>query len=450
MLQLVHLLLATAAAYVFVRHAPLGRRERVLFVCGYFPCFEYAVVSRHYAAGALLLWLAAAGARSRRPALAVGAALALLCQTTVYGYILAVAFAAGWLLDRRRRRGELPPLAAGDAAAGLVLALAGAVAGLVQLAPAPGTSFAPSWRFHWDPALALRALGLPWRGMVPLPVPGLHFWNTNVLDRWRAVEAAAGVALLVLAAALLWRRRAALVAFGVGATGLVAFGYLKLMGQVRYDGHFWLLFAAALWLGGGLPREGAKAPCAMNPRSAFRRATSAPGSEGSGRRWRGGALLALLLVHLAAAVHASVMDLRHPFSNAAAAADRLRRQGLDRLPLLAHREPPASPVALALGRPLYFPSRGAFLTHPDWGPDRRDFSLPELRCAARGLARRAGQDVVLVLSHPIPPWPEVDPAGAALGAIVPSEDYHLYRLRRARLAATAAEAACAREAEGPR
>jgi hypothetical protein len=64
-MQLVHLLLAAAAAFVFARWAPLPRRERALFVFGYFPFYEYAVISRHYAAGALLVWLACAAPSCR-------------------------------------------------------------------------------------------------------------------------------------------------------------------------------------------------------------------------------------------------------------------------------------------------------------------------------------------------------------------------------------------------
>ena len=199
-MQLAHLVLAGGAAFVFARWAPLGRRERALFTLGYFPFYEYAVISRHYAAGAVLAWLACAAALSRRPALALGAALGLLCQTTVYGYILALAIGCGWLLDRWLRRRELAPLPRGEAAAGLVLALAGAVAGLVQLIPLPGTSFAPGWRFGWDPAQAGQVLRMPWRAFVPLPRLDLHFWNTNLLDAWPGLQTLAGLLMLALAA----------------------------------------------------------------------------------------------------------------------------------------------------------------------------------------------------------------------------------------------------------
>lgn len=419
-MQGLHLALAVAAAFAFVRWAPGSRRERALFVFGYFPFYEYAVISRHYVVGALLAWLACAAARSRRPALALGAVLGLLCQTTAYGYVLALALAGGWWLDRRLRRDEVPPLPRAEAAAGLGLALAGAAAGLVQLVPRPGTSFAPGWRLAWDPVHAEKVLATPWQAFVPLPRPELHFWNTNLLDAWPDLKALAGLLTLALAATLLWRRKVALATFCLGGAGLLAFGYVKLAGELRHQGHWWLLFVAALWLGGG---------------RAF-----------DSRSWRARVFLVLSIVHCGAAAFASWMDLRHPFSNGFATAELIRGEGLDRSPLLGHREPPAATVALALGRPLYSPSRQRFVFYPDWGPGQRELAPQEVRCVARALARRQASDVVLVLSWEPPPWEELTPAGSRLGAVVRSEDYRLYRLPYRLLGPTARAAQCPDEA----
>ena len=393
-MQLIHLLLAAGAVFAFARWAPFIRRERVLFLLGYLPFYEYAVISRHYAAGALLLWLACASAG--RPVL-LGLLLGLLCQTTVYGYILALAIAAGWLFGRRSRPG-LPAL---------ILFLIGAVAGIVQLIPRSGTSFAPAWRFDLNLDHAALVARLPWRAFVPLPDVGLHFWNTNVLDPWPWLQSLAGLLILGLAAALLWRRKTALATFCIGGIGLLAFSYVKYIGVLRHHGHWWLLFAAALWLGGGLQEDR--------------------------RSWRSRIFLALLLIHCAAGIYASVMDLRHPFSNGAATAELIRSEGLDRYPLFGHRETPSATVALALGRPLYAPSREVFATHTDYGPRQRELTPEEVRCAARELARREGRDVVLVMNWELPPWDEVEPIGSRTGAIEASEDYRLYWLRLGRL-----------------
>ena len=406
-MQWLHLLLATAAAWVFLYFAPLRRLQRVLFIAGYLPLYEYTVISRHYVVGLLCTWLACAAISSRRSAIWLGLFLGLLCQTTVFGYILAIAIGAGWLLDHSARgSGWL---------AGGALFLAGATAGLVQLIPAPGTTFAPWWRFGWDGEAAARVLAIPWRAFVPVPKPHLEFWNTNILDGAAPVETVLGVLILTLAAAMLWRSKAALTMFAVGASGLLAFAYLKFPGEMRHQGHIWILFIAALWLGGG-------------------------GSIV--QSWRGIVLAGLLAVHIGAALFASWMDLRHPFSNGAATAELLRQRGLDTYPLLAYREPPASAVALPLGKPMYFASRGVFTTYPDWGPQQRDVTMDELRCSARALAQRKRHDIVLVMNRQLPPWNEVSPSGETNGAIVASENYRLYVLALDRLAATATEANC--------
>ncbi len=416
-MQLLHLVLATAAAFVFARWAPLRRRERALFVLGYFPFFEYAVLSRSYSTEALLLWLACIAARSQRPALGLAVAAALLCQTTVYGWILAVALVCGWLVSRRLRRSEVAPVGVREAAGALAIFAAGAVAGVVQLMAPAGTKV-PGWRFAWQAVAAIRPATMPWLAFVPVPRLQLHFWNTNVLDPWRALQVAAGILTLALAFALLWRSKAAVVTFAVGAAGLLAFSYLYFQGVMRHHGNLWLLFMAALWLGGGA------------------------GIRDEPRSWRAKVLFALLVIHCTAAAYASWMDLRHPFSNGAATAELIRSRGLDRYPLLGHREPPAATVALYLGRPLYAPSRQVFTTHPDWSPRQRELAEPEVRCAARQLAEREGRDVVLVINRELPAWEELEPLGARTGAIERSEDYHLYRLVHGRLAATAPAAAC--------
>jgi hypothetical protein len=251
---------------------------------------------------------------------------------------------------------------------------------------------------------------------VPLPWPGLNFWNTNLFDAWPGLQALGGLLMLALAAALLWRQKVALVSFGLGAAGILVFGYVKFIGALRHEGHLWLLLAAALWLGGVWQEER--------------------------RSWRTRVFLALLILHCAAAAYASWMDLRDPFSNGAATAELIRSEGLDRYPLLGHREPAAATVALFLGRPLYAPSRHAFVTYPDWGPEQRELSDQEVRCAARDLAQREGEDIVLVMTRQLPPWEELEADGARVGAIVHSEDYYLYWLRHDRLAATARAAQC--------
>ncbi|MBI2214091.1 MAG: hypothetical protein HYU52_10630 [Acidobacteria bacterium] len=417
-MQFLHLAVATGATFVLARWAPFTRLERVLLLLGYFTFYEYAVISRHYVVGMLLLWLACIFASRRQSAIGVGIALGLACQTTVYAFIVAIAILCGWMLDRRLRRSELEPLSRRDVAIGLTMGIAGAIAGLVQLIPSAGTSFAPGWKLAWNAELALKVLRIPWRVFMPLPRLQMSGWNLNMFDAWPLVEAAGGAALLLITIAMLARRKVALATFSIGAAGLLAFGYAKFVGEMRHGGHLVLLFVAAIWLAGGLE------------------------SRAETISWRSYVFKAMLVLQCLAAMSASWVDLRHPFSTAPLAVALLRREGLDRLPLLGHREPPAASIALALGRPLFAPSRGIYAKYPDWGPTQREMGNPQLRCVARALARRETQDIALVINRALPEWGELDAAGSVSGSICRSEDYHLYRLRYDRLDATESLAQC--------
>jgi hypothetical protein len=65
-MQALHLLLAAGTVWLFARFAPFSRRVRALFAFGYFPLYEYGVISRNYAIGALFL-VAVCALRAARP-----------------------------------------------------------------------------------------------------------------------------------------------------------------------------------------------------------------------------------------------------------------------------------------------------------------------------------------------------------------------------------------------
>jgi hypothetical protein len=83
-LQAVQWTIATATVLLFAWHAPFPRWLRVLFALGYFPLFEYGVLSRSYSLGLLFVFavLIFAGRRRRRWGV-IGALLGLLALTSV-------------------------------------------------------------------------------------------------------------------------------------------------------------------------------------------------------------------------------------------------------------------------------------------------------------------------------------------------------------------------------
>jgi hypothetical protein len=83
-MQVLHVIIATSSIFIFNRYAPIKNLYKILFSFGYFPLYEYAVISRSYALGVLLLFIACALYKNRlNNYILIGVVLALLANVTI-------------------------------------------------------------------------------------------------------------------------------------------------------------------------------------------------------------------------------------------------------------------------------------------------------------------------------------------------------------------------------
>jgi len=149
--SIIHLIIATAAVYVFLLRAPFSRAMKLLFVFSYYMGYQYSVVVRNYNISILLLFLIAAfyGSRFRRP-FVYALLVFLLFNTNVF-----VLSAAGglvclfvWELRSEREIGRAGYAATGVMCLGALLALVqlwppadGVAGGAILSPPGPGKVF---------------------------------------------------------------------------------------------------------------------------------------------------------------------------------------------------------------------------------------------------------------------------------------------------------------------
>ncbi len=423
-MQVLHLLLATATVYLFVRWAPFSRLQKVLFCFGYFPFYEYAVISRNY--GLCLLLLTVFGClyphrRTHFPLVAVS--LALLCHAHVLGIILAGALLGALVAERfwPGTRGSNPPVARLPFSAGCALVTLGAVTALLQAMP-PADAAGPEIAGA-NPTL-YEEVRQTARALVGGYLPLARNWNNPWLigDRPAAVKLLfyAGVPLYLLwAAAALRRHRPALVFLTLGTGTLLAFFHFKFSGSARHHGLLYLCLVFAVWL------QRADSLAAGKVR---------PAPEAS--RWGGilGASLTLLFaLHTLAAATLSVTEWRRPFSRAAAVTEHLQRHGHGDSLLVGHRDFIASALlGSSVQRQIYYPQSRRWGSYVIWNRARSaEVTEVELVAAARELPRKEGQRVVLVLDRPLEAEAGL-PAGvtflAAFTGAITDENLHLYQV----------------------
>ena len=143
-MQALHLVIASATVFLVARFAPFNRLQSALFAFGYFPLYEYGVISRAYALSLLLVVVACVFLRDRwRHPVRLGVVLFLLSHTEVNGAILALAFLFGLVLDFLLQGRTLvggSTVALRRVLVAFLIALSGFFLSVAQLLPAPGTS----------------------------------------------------------------------------------------------------------------------------------------------------------------------------------------------------------------------------------------------------------------------------------------------------------------------
>jgi hypothetical protein len=101
LMQVLHFGIATATVAIVLWRAPFSPFERALFPFGYFTFYEYAVKSRGYALGCLLIFLfCALWQRRRHLPVAMAVVLALMANVDILFVILSMAAVLALIVDR--------------------------------------------------------------------------------------------------------------------------------------------------------------------------------------------------------------------------------------------------------------------------------------------------------------------------------------------------------------
>jgi len=95
-----HWLLASLNAFLIIWFCPIAPWQRIACCFGYFILFEYGVICRNYAMGALLAFaFVVVYSRYKRAVIGPALLLALLVHTSIYGAFLAISLLAYFIAD---------------------------------------------------------------------------------------------------------------------------------------------------------------------------------------------------------------------------------------------------------------------------------------------------------------------------------------------------------------
>jgi hypothetical protein len=415
LMQVLHLILAVTGVFIFLGFARLPRIHKVLYTFGFFPFYQYAIISRCYSLGILLVMGYCALVSFERHRGLLGAlVLALLANASAYGWLLAFALGAVLLVPEALRAPRtlrrLIPIA---------ILLCGMMISIALMYPSVDTKNA-----------GIR------EGIL----------SGNVLWSWeKAVEVVSGVGkaylsrvmkmfwgelltLSVLCAAFFAfafaRQRAVLTVYLISLISMVVFKYLIYMGFWWHDGHFLIALIACWWLYSSLPQRA----LSWQPLDSVSRACN----------WLlPGVIAVFLVLHFILAGFSFLHEWKTPNSGSKAVAQFLTNNELRDSEILGDGDLAVSSVSGYLDRPIYYLISESWGTFCRFNTQRRDMkensNQEELQRRIHRFATR-GNGSVLVLNYELIP-----PASAALGsrllytsppAIYDDERFWVYDLPR--------------------
>ncbi len=435
-MQALHWAIASTAVFVVARYAPFGPLQKTLFAFGYFPLYEYGVMSRSYALG--LLFVVAACAllrrRHRRP-LGLALVLALMSHTSAYACIVAIGLLLGLALDYRLNRRALAEDGAVDVRklyAGFAVAATGILLAVLQMMPPDDVTLSSltatwrhSWYLEWNPV---------WLAQCLKTIPSVVFFPVD--PRFLPVVEAApsqpkavygvwtAVALVAAVAAFHRRRPVALLLFLCLVTGLLVFFYAVYYGSLRHHGFLLVSLLVLVWGGRYLSRP------AAGPGPEARRTVHAG---------RIGSLLltGFLAMHAFGGLRAVVMEVERPFSQAERTAGYIRANGLESLPMIGFPDWSTSAVVghLSPEKRIHYVQgnrEGSFVRYDGArtgaGPEGA-VDASTLESQTQALAARNHGKVLMILAVELripPDERRFRLLESFTGAIAGDENFHLY------------------------
>ena len=427
-MQVLHLGIATASVYVLARYAPFKRPQRALLAFGYFPFYEYSVISRNYGIGLLLIFIFCACFEKRHTRLIpIAITLALLSHTSAMGLIVSIVLLCALVFDFLLQREELIT-ASGFSYTKYWLALLfvflGIALAIYQIKPPADSGFAVSWQFGFSKRALNKTFMAISGAYAPIPRIDQHFWNTQMLVSNRISGIAYWCFLIVfvfLFIKSLVDKPVALFVFAGCSLGLLAFFYTKYPGFIRHHGFLFVTLVMTAWI---KPYTGRVVPSVM----------SRVGSAGYEKLLS--RLFTLVLgIHVVGAVTASCLEYRYVFSNAKKVAEYLEREKLTDNIIVGYMDYSSSSVLGYLKkRQFYYPQSYRYGSFVRWDNIRQP-TMPQQNVFELTLWQREAKNkgVIIILNEPLdrslPIARNLELLAEFTGAAVGGEDYSIYRLR---------------------
>lgn len=351
-IKVIHLIVATASAFLILKFAPFNKIIKVLLIFGYFFFYEYAIISRNYALGILFILVFCILYKNKhKNILPISITLFFMGACNMYSFFISVFFILLLLIDFiNERKNIFQKINKVSLSFSAIIVIAEMIMIYWQIGGQFTSNFAtnPNFKVLLQSKLVnIKSLpSIIVNAFLPIPNNNINFWNSNFI-----VNSLSGLSLsllillsviLIIISVYLLNKKLRII-FIFCFIVIISFMLFFYFGSIRHWGHVFVLFIACLWLS----KEGEKMTnfYMYKPRKIIFNIF----------------IIFILSCSVLGSIISFYYDYKFPFSNAKNVAEYVKENyDLDDLVIVGHKNYTTEPVAGFLNKDFYYPQEKKF------------------------------------------------------------------------------------------
>ncbi|MDZ8223960.1 hypothetical protein [Nostoc sp. ChiVER01] len=392
-MQIFHLAITVASVTLFCLYSPFNYQQKFLFSFGFFPFYEYLLISRNYAFSMLFVFAFCTIFASRKITyIYLAILLGLLANSSAYGLLvsfpLSLTLLAEFCFDNEHRQQYFSQSQKYDLFLSIIIIIVSFIVCIYIITP-PTDSYLHGglnngWLTKLDIRHLLRSINRIF-GAYLLIIPQHKKWLDLIIC------AAIALLIVILTSIKLSKKPVALFFYIIGNSVIFAFTYFRFIGMPRHFGHFYLVLIAALWLESYYQES-----LIILTKFSVR-----PNSIIFIHKWHHIALMLILYVQFFGGIYSFSRDLVIPFSAGRETAQYVQKAGLANEFIVASRDANMAPLSGYLNRKLYYPEIKKMGSFTLFKSGRQDVEQTEILSQINSLLKNQDElkKILLILNR---------------------------------------------------
>ncbi len=369
-MQLFHLAIAIGSVTIFCLYSPFNYQQKFLFSFGFFPFYEYLLISRNYAFSMLFIFGFCQVFSSRKKTyIYLAILLALLANSSAYAlfvsFSLFLTLLVEFWFDIEHRNQYLSQSKKYDLFVSLGIVIFSLILSIYIISP-PADSYLHGgldngWMNQLDLRHFFRSLGRLF---------GSYFLIIPTHKRWLDLIVCGGIILFIVALSVikLSKKPLALFFYITGNSVILTFTYLRFLGVPRHFGHLYLILIAGLWLGSYYQESTLLINKFPLPVKTIKLA----------EKWHQIVFMLILYVQFIGGIGSFTKNLVVPYSASRETANYMQKSQLNKEFIVASRDANMAALSGYLDRKFYYPERQEMGSFTLFKAGRKGVEQPEI------------------------------------------------------------------------